>query len=223
MSHLLQTSFHQDPNVGLHGFANDKFCLLASHTPHEHVKNVEKVLNVPVHLLNICGTSLVGAFIAGNNKCILLPQIVFDSELHKLDNLNIPYHILKTDYTALGNNMIANDNACLISRDLAPFQEEIKTALQIEKIKVMEIDDVPTVGSLLSLNDKGCLLSAFATEEDAQFVEKFFGVPVTRGTVNLGSPYVHSGIIVNSHGFVFGGRTGGPEAVAIDEALGFLR
>jgi len=220
--HLLQTSFHQDSNVGLHGFANDKFCLLAVHTQHEYAAKVEKVLNVPVHLLNICGTSLIGAFVAGNNKCILLPHIIFDSELHKLDQLCIPYHILKTDYTALGNNMIANDHACLISPDLAPCQGEIKEALQIEHIKVMGIDDVSVIGSLLALNSKGCLLSAFATEEDAQFVEKFFGVPVTRGTVNLGSPYIHSGVLVNSHGLVIGGRTGGPEAVAIDEALGFL-
>ncbi|MBI4153111.1 translation initiation factor IF-6 [Candidatus Woesearchaeota archaeon] len=220
--HLLQTSFHQDPNVGLHGFANDKFCLLASHTPHEHAQKVEKVLNVPVHLLNICGTSLIGAFVAGNNKCILLPTIVFDSELHALKKLNITYHVLNTDYTALGNNMIANDHACLISPYLAPCQDEIREALQVENIKVMEIDYVPVIGSLLALNSKGCLLSAFASEEDAQFVEKFFGVPVTRGTVNLGSPYVRSGIIVNSHGLVIGGRTGGPEAVAIDEALGFL-
>ncbi len=221
--HLLQTSFNQDPNVGLHGFANDQFCLLPAHTSDDTARKVEKVLNVPVHLLNMCGTSLLGAFIAGNNKCILLPHIAFDAELHKLDKLNIPYKILTTDYTALGNNMIANDHACLISEDLEPWKDEIKKALQVEKITVMHIDDAPTTGSLLALNNKGCLLSAFATEEDAQFVEKFFGVPVTRGTVNLGSPYIRSGIITNGHGFVFGGRTGGPEAVAIDEALGFLK
>ncbi len=222
MSHILRASFHQNPNIGLYGFTNDKFCLLAASTMSQDIINIQGVLKVPTHRINICGTSLVGAFLAGNNKSILVPYIAFDDEIAQLKEKNIPHHILETDYTALGNNLVASDQACLISPDLKPFTNEIKAALDVKKISVFQIGELPIIGSLMSLNDKGCLLSAFATEKDALFVEEFFGVPVTRGTINLGSPYIHSGIIANNNGFVFGERTGGPEAVAIDKALGFL-
>ena len=223
MTHILRASFHQNPNVGLYGFTNDKFCLLAASTMADDTTNIHSVLKVPIHHINICSTSLVGAFLAGNNKCILVPYIAFDDEIAQLKEKNIPHHILETDYTALGNNLVANDHACLISPDLKPFMNEIKTALDVKKIATFQIGELPIIGALISINSKGCLLSSLATEKDASFVEEFFGVPVTRGTVNLGSSYIHSGIITNSNGFVFGDRTGGPEAVAIDKALGFLK
>ena len=223
MTHILRTSFHQNPNVGLYGFANDKFCLLGTNVPHAIAAEIKEVLQVPTHTISIASTSLTGALIAGNNKCILVPNIIFDSELKHLDKLGINYKLLETEFTALGNNIVANDHAALISPDLEPLKNEIKEALQIEHIGIMEIDDLKVIGALVVLNDKGCYLSAHATEEDAQHIHKLFNIPVTRGTVNLGSPYVSAGIIVNKHGLVIGERTGGPEAVAIDEALGFLK
>lgn len=223
MSHILKTSLHQNPNVGLYAFANDKFCLLPHIVSHHHEKEIADVLKVPTYRTNICGTSLLGVFIAGNSKSILIPHIAFDAELKVLERQNVPFKVLMTDHTALGNNILANDHACMINPELEPFKAEIKRALRVEKIKVTTITPIPTIGSLAVLNDKGCLLSALASDDEAHEIEKFFHVPVTRGTVNLGSPYVRSGIIANTHGFVFGDKTGGPEAINIDEALGFLR
>lgn len=222
MTHILRASFHQNPNIGLYGFSNDRFCLLAASTQAHDAASIQTTLKVPTHRINICGTSLVGAFLAGNNKSILVPYIAFDEEIAQLKEKSIPHNILETDYTALGNNLVANDNACLISPDLKPFQNEIKAALDVQKIAVFHLGELPIIGALMSLSSKGCLLSAFATDKEAAFVEEFFGVPVTRGTVNLGSPYIHSGVLTNNNGFIFGDRTGGPEAVAIDKALGFL-
>jgi translation initiation factor 6 len=222
MTHLLKLSIHQNPNIGLLGVATDTVCLLGMSIPKRDAQKIEKVLKVPVIRTNICGTSLVGAFVVGNNKRLLLPQITFKSELEKLDKHNVHYHILKTDHTALGNNIVTTDDACLISPELESKKNEIRKMLGVQKIKTMEIDDIQTIGALLAINGKGCLLSALATRKQEEAVAKLFSIPVTRGTVNLGSPYIRSGIIVNNHGFVFGKKTGGPEAVAIDRALGFL-
>jgi len=208
--------------VGLCGFANDKFCLVSQSSSAQKNKKISETLRVPTTCLNICGTSLVGAFVAGNNHCILLPQIVFDSEIAILEKAKIPYKILETDYTALGNNLVANDKACLISPHLEHLKSQIKEYLNVEKIEVFTINDIPTIGALITLNDKGCYVSAMASDAEAQKIEEFFGIPVTRGTVNLGSSYVSSGLIVNNNGFIFGKSTGGPEAVAIDSALGFI-
>lgn len=223
MAHLIKTSFHQNPNIGLYSFANDKFCLLPRIVSEPLQKEMGAIFHVQSHVMNICGTSLLGVFIAGNNHSLLLPKILFDAEQTTFDKLKIPYTILNTDSTALGNNIVSNDHACLIHPDLEPCKAEIKKALKVEKIKAMTIAGIPTVGSLIVLNDKGCLLTAFASDEEAAEISSFFNLPVTRGTVNMGSPFVRSGVTSNSHGFAFGSKTGGPEAVQIDEALGFLK
>ena len=227
MTHLLSLSVHQNPNVGLYGFANDKVCFVGTDVSEEDADKIEKVLKVPVHRLSVYRSSLVGAFATGNNSCILLPAAIEEHELTVIVKLleyhGIKHHILSTDYNALGNNLIANDQACIISPVLEPLKDEIAAALGVKHIEINPMQYIPTIGSLISLNGKGCLASAFINEEQADWMSQLFGVPVTRGTINLGSPFVGAGIITNRNGFVYGDRTGGPEAVAADEALGFLQ
>ncbi len=222
MVHILKTHFHQSSNVGLHVYANDKVCLLSSMVSKKLEKDIKEVLKVPLVRSNLCGTALNGIFAAGNNKGVLLPHIVLDSELEILKKAKIKFKILVTDHTALGNNIIANDKAALISPDLKEYIDEIKEFLKVKKIQTYTINKLSTIGSLIVLGRKGCLVSKFASDKEMEFIGDYFGLPVTRGSVNLGSPYVKSGLIVNKNGFIFGERTGGPEAVHIDEALGFI-
>lgn len=221
--HIFKTSFHQNSHVGLYAFANDKFCLISSMVPPTAEKDIAEVLKVPLIRTNLCGTALNGVFAAGNNKCLLLPQIVLDAELAHLDHHKIKYKIINTDHTALANNLVTNDEAALISPDLKNHQEDIKKALGVKKIEVFTLNEMSTIGSLMVIGHKSILISKFASDEETAFVEKFFGLPVTRGSVNLGSPFVSSGLVVNKHGFIVGERTGGPETVYLDEALGFLK
>jgi len=72
------------------------------------------------------------------------------------------------------------------------------------------------------MNTKGCLLHRDASEDEIEHVKELLKIPITCGTVNMGSPFVNSGIICNSNGFVVGDLSGGPETMTIDEALGFL-
>lgn len=222
MIHILKTHFHQSSNVGLHVYANDKFCLLSSMVPKKLEKEIEEVLKVPLVRTNLCGTALNGIFAAGNSRGILLPHIVLDSELEVLEKHKIKFKVLITDHTALGNNIVANDKAALISPDLKEHQEEIGKFLKVKKIQVFSLNELSTIGALIVLGKKGCLVSKLASDKEMEFVEDFFGLPVTRCSVNLGSPYIKSGLVVNKQGFIVGEKTGGPEAVHIDEALGFI-
>jgi len=220
MAHLLRTSFHQNPHVGLSGFANNNICILANTVEASKVKTIEKVLNVQTIQTNIAHSHVVGALIAGNDNGIIIPQIVMKSEIQKLKD--IPHTILDTKHTALGNNIATTNDACLINPDLEDQKAEIKSALKVKKIKALSVADHSTVGSMIVVNDKGCLVSAFATEDEAETIGKFFKLPATRATVNLGSPYIGAGIIVNDHGFIIGTTTTGVEAINIDQGLGFL-
>ena len=73
--HVLIANVQGNPNVGLYGYANDQYCLLGTEVPSKTAKKIEKVLKVPTHRISMCGTSLVGVFVTGNNKCLLVPEI----------------------------------------------------------------------------------------------------------------------------------------------------
>ncbi|MFC1801025.1 translation initiation factor IF-6 [Nanoarchaeota archaeon] len=223
MPHLLKTSFHQSSNVGLYLYTNNKFCLLSSIIPKKLEKPIHEVLKVPLIKTNLCGTNLNGVFASGNDHCLLLPQITLDAELKNLEKNKINYHIITTDHTALGNNIIANNNAALISPDLADYQSEIKKALKVKQIKTFSLGEIQTIGSLIALTKKGVAVSNLASDKETSQIEHFFKIKAHKATVNLGNPYIGAGLVVNNHGFIFGQRTGGPEAVHLDEVLGFLK
>ena len=119
--HLLRTNFHGNPNIGLLGIATDKYCIIGSHLSRKKLNKIKEVLKVPIIQTSICGTELAGVFCAANSNCLLLPNIVFESELKVLKKNKIKYKIIDTKHTALGNNVLCNDDGCIVSRE---FEKE---------------------------------------------------------------------------------------------------
>lgn len=219
--HALITNINGNPNVGLYGFANDHFCILGTEVSHKKAKEIGEVLNVPVHQMNIAGTSLIGAFVAGNNKKILVPGICFDKELKHLDKLGIDYAVIDTDLTALGNNIIANDEGVYVNPEFpVEVKNMIKDALGVP-LKQGTIAGFKIVGALAELNKNACIVHRDIENEESKVMERLLGIKIEPGTLNMGTPYINSGLLCNSHGYVIGDHSGGGELVFIDEALGF--
>jgi len=219
--HVLKLKFHNNPNIGLYGFATDSYCLLPKNLSRKIVDEIKEVLNVPVYQVTICNTNLIGVFCAGNEDYLFVPDVVSEHEINELKKIKeAKLIILNTRFTALGNNIAIKDNTCLVNPQL---ESEVKNKLKEIgfEIKSLEIAENTTVGSCTVLNHKGCLLHRDAT--NIKVISSFFNLPAEIGTVNFGSPYVRSGLIANCNGYVVGGETTGPEAQRIDETLGFLK
>jgi translation initiation factor 6 len=220
--HVIVTNFNSNPNVGLYGYATDKYCLLGTEVPDDLVDDISEVLDVPVIKMNIAGTSLLGVFLSGNNNCLLVPKIAFPNELEILDKHKIKYKLINTKLTCLGNNIICNDKGCLVSReygerDIKAFKEALK--VNVVKAKIAELN---TLGSLAVHTKKGLLCHHEILEDEAELLKKVLKVEVFTGTVNMGVPFIGSGILCNNNGFIIGDASGGPETVNADEALGFI-
>jgi len=221
--HVLITDINGNPNVGLYGFANDHFCLLGEEVPETTAKQIGQVLGVPVHPISLCGTSLIGVFCAGNNHGIVIPDIVFADEKRRLEKLGIPFTVIKTRHTALGNNLLCNDQGCLASNELsADAKKSIRQALDVP-LKPGSIATLDIVGSCAAVNAGYCLVNKHMTPEEQAYIEELLGVVCTTGTLNMGSPFIRSGIICNKNGFVTGNASGGPEITNADQALGYLK
>lgn len=220
---LYKTNLHGNPNLGLYGFCTDHYCLLAPEFTPEQVKKIEEVLHVPVFQMKIANTSLIGALITGNSKTLLVPYIAFESELALLKKWKIPYTLITSKFTALGNNILCNDRGALVTREYsADTKKIIRQALEVT-LHPGEIADTEVPGSCVVHNTHGAAIHAFATPEQIKEVESLLRVPCAQATVNFGSPYVHSGVLANSHGMIIGENSTGIEIENIYEALGFLK
>ena len=218
--HILKTRFHNNPNIGLYGFATDSYCLLPKNLSKQQVESIKEVLNVPVYQITIYNTNLIGIFCTGNEDYLFIPDFIPEHELKELEKIKeVKIIQLHTRFTALGNNIVIKDKTCLVNPNI---EEGIKDKLKELGFNIitMEIAENPTVGSCTALNHKGCLLHRDAT--NARKVSAFLNLPTDIGTVNFGSPYVRSGLIVNCNGYIVGAETTGPETQRIDETLGFI-
>ena len=220
--HVLKTNFNGNPNVGLYGYCSNEYCLLGMEVPAKKAKEIEKVLGVPVHQMTMCGTSLLGVFLAGNSKVLLVPEITFDYELKQLDKLKIDYTVIRSKSTALGNNLLCNDKGCLANPDFSADQKKrIRQALNVA-LKPGKIAGLNTVGSLAVLNSKGCIVHRDITRAEMKYVGDLLGLRCTPSTINMSSPYIRSGVLCNDNGFIVGDASGGPEITNIEQELGFL-
>lgn len=221
--HILKTGFNGTPNVGLYAYATDSYVLLGENVTEKLERELGEALgNIPVHSIRIVGTSMAGIFLAGNSKVILAPAIAFGSELENLRKLGVPVQTLQTKHTCLGNLIVANDHGAIISKDFDETEKKrIETQLGVPAI-YMDIAGLSTPGAFIVIRGEHGIIHRDASQEEIAAVEKHLQVTLTPATINLGTPYLHAGMIINNHGFVIGEQSGGPEILHIDEALGFL-
>ena len=226
MVHVAKLNFKGDPNVGLYCAVSDKVCLVGKVVPAKQAKLLKDIFKVPVIQTNVYGTSLVGIFTAISKNIILLPEVVFERELSSIRDaaakFNIEVKTIKTDNTALANNIICNDKVGIVSTNFSKAEvKEIEKALKI-KVKQFDLAEMDTPGSAGVLTSKGAMFSPNLDDKEIAKVEKILGFEIGLGSVNMGSPIVHSGLVANSKGFIIGGLSSGYEIGRAEESLGFL-
>lgn len=220
--HMDKATINKNPNIGLYAIATDKYCLVPYSTYPEEIEKIKDILKVPVHKISIAGTDLIGVFCAANNNMLLVPEIIYDTEERELKKLNIPYTIIQSHHTALGNDILTNDTACFVSDEFsADVKKRIRQALGTI-LRPGTIGGVFVVGSSAVLNDKGMLIHRDATPSEIKYLKETFNLPIDIGTVNMGSPYIRSGVLINKNGYLIGISSGGPEIQRADYALGFI-
>ncbi|MFH1917104.1 MAG: translation initiation factor IF-6 [Nanoarchaeota archaeon] len=220
--HVLRTSFNGNPNVGLYGYSTPKYLLVGPEVPKHLHADLKEVFKQEVKVITIAGTSLLGVFLVGNSRTLLVPDIAYEEEVKKIKDLGIPYTLVKTKMTCLGNNILANDNFAIISPEYTEREAKvIADALDVSHIR-RKLVGVTTVGSVAIMNQKGCLLHYESEKEDIKYIAKKFKVHCDHGSVNLGNPYIKSGILLNDSGFIMGDLSGGPEIVHADRVFGFI-
>jgi translation initiation factor 6 len=212
---FLRTDFYGDPNLGLYGFASDKYCLVGFRS--KMTKNISKVLKTPVYNCNALNTSLLGIFMAGNSSGVVVPKILEEEEIKKIKEVSNVL-VLESRYTALGNLILMNDNGIVLSPLLSREKSRIEEFFNLP-CEIATIAGKKVVGALALATNKGCLVGPEIKEKELATIKRVLKVDVDIGTVNFGSPFVKAGLIGNSHGVVVSSMTSGQELGKISESL----
>ncbi len=216
---VLRTNFYGDPNIGLYGFATDKYCIIGMQQKAN--KKLKKILGVPMHISSAMHTSFASLFAAGNSFGLIVPKILEDYELDSLKKLFGNVLVIDTDYTAIGNLILLNDRGVVLSPLLRKHNNEIAKFFDLP-CEVAKIAGTVIVGGAAIATNEGCLMHPQVKAVDKKIIEDTLQVDADIGTVNFGSPFVKSGIIANSNGIVVSEACSGPELGRINETLGFV-
>ncbi|MFH0929279.1 MAG: translation initiation factor IF-6 [Candidatus Aenigmatarchaeota archaeon] len=214
-----KAKFKGDPNIGLYGFATDKYCLLGITPQSSMLNTIKKTVGFKPKITSLSGTELLGIFVAGNSNGIILPKIIEEHELKKIKKmLGLNIEVINSKRTALGNLILCNDKGCIISRGLSRFKGKISDVLGVE-VGTGTVAGLSIVGSAAAASNIGCLCHREASEKEMKLIESVLKVKVDIGTAGYGSPYINSGVIVNSKGILYSEVTTGAELGRIEEVF----
>lgn len=215
-------AYNKNPNIGVIGKSNDKFALVPVICPLGFASAVSETLGVEVHRINICGTFLIGAMVAMNNKGAVLSKHAYKEEINEMKKLDINAGVVKEKFTALGNLVLLNDNGAIASKLFGKKTiAMMKDVLDCE-VEAADIGGFRAVGSAGVATNKGALVHPMVSEEELKWIEDILKVSVDIGTVNRGVGFVRTGIIANKNGALVGNETTGPEIARIEDSLDLI-
>lgn len=215
---MLQVRVDGEDFVGLLGVASDKYAILSENFP----RKTGDTLKVPELRTTVYGTKLIGMFCTGNSNGFLVPYFILDKELKRirefLSGLGVNIGKIADKHTAVGNIIACNDNGAILSSKLSnPEMVEDVLGVEFHRMDVAGHDEV---GACIAASNRGFLAHPGA-EEQLDEIAGILKVKGMVGSVNCGFPFVKSGLLANSSGYVTGFRTTGIELGRIDEAFGF--
>jgi len=215
---VVQADVFGSPNIGVYCYCNERLVIVPPGLTNRKMSQFAEALGVNVCRTTISGSSLVGALVTGNSKCLLVPHTIKDYELEEIRKFSKAMAV-ESRWTALGNIVLANDFGAVVHPDTP--QEILEAAAKELEVNPTQakIGALPFVGALGSATNRGVLLSPSTVREEQLIVEDTLHVRSELGTTNGGVPFVKSGILANSKGAVVGPLTRGAELMQISRAL----
>jgi len=217
---IIKYDVYSGPNIGVFTSVNDKFVFVPNGFAKTKAENLAHYLQTEYLMTPVANTRLLGILMVLNNHGILLPNTSSPDEianLRKQTDLNVK--ILDTKYNALGNLICANDKGGIVSPIIE--KEHIKEIEDVLDIEVMQkkVAGYYQVGAVMQANNLGCVIHPETDEEDMKKFSGILGVNIEHSTINGGTPFVSSGMLVNNNAIVVGNLTNGPEIMMFTRAF----
>lgn len=220
---MLRAAFAGSAYVGVYARATDEYLLLRSDVDSDLRDALAAELDVQTIETTIGGAGTVGALATGNENGLVVTSQITPTERERIeDATGIRVDSLPGRINAAGNVVLANDSGAFVHPDLS--REAVQTVRDCLDVPVDRgaIAGVQTVGTAAVATNRGVLCHPKSTDEELDVLEATLDVPADIGTINYGGPLVGSGLLANTHGYVVGRDTTGPELGRIEDALDYI-
>ena len=220
---MLRAAFSGSAYVGVFARATDDCLLVRPDIDDGLLAALTDELGVPAVRTTVAGSGTVGALVVGNSNGLVTSSRLTDVERDRFDEaLDAPIAELPGRINAAGNVVLANDHGAYLHPDLPDEAVSIVEEHLDVPVDQGVLAGVRTVGMAAVATNQGVLCHPKSTDEELDHVEELLDVPADIGTINYGAPVVGSGLLANSHGYVAGEETTGPELGRIEDALGYI-
>jgi translation initiation factor 6 len=212
---IAKATYRGKVSIGVFSVATDEFVLVPEGA--EKLRRaVENALEVKAIEASVASSPLLGIYAMANTRNTFLPFLADEEEIEGLKDHD-PV-ILEERYVALGNLISVNDTKAVISPLVSKETEKQLKDTGLEVLR-RTIGGHEVTGACIVLTNKGFVTSPDVSEDELKELEKDLNLHGEATTVNMGSPYVSSGIVANSQGVLVGLETTTVEIVRIDQSL----
>ena len=215
--------------IGVFAGCTESLVLLPPQVSDKLAAEIERALKVKAVKTSIAETALVGCLAVGNTNGFIFSPYTLDSEIRRIEEFSRAEGLRgamrklpdRDRMTAAGNIILANDTVALVHPQLSEKTMEVVAETLEVKVYKGTIGGLKTVGMAAVATNKGILAHKNATQEELEFLEQIFELPVEIGSVNFGVPLIGAALLANTKGYAAGYETTGAELGRIEDALGF--
>ena len=206
-------------NIGVSAVANESLAFTSPDVDDQFLRDLEEALGVKPFKTTVGGSHVTGSLIAMNSNGAAVSGLAEEAEL-EIIRKQIPIVLLPDYINAAGNNILVNDRGAVVNPDFPDsILKQLEELFGVEVVR-SAIAGCNTIGSLCKCNNKGCVCTIDATDDDVELLKEVLKVQeVQRTTVNHGSKYVGSGVIANSKGALVGDATTPIEMGRLEDGL----
>ncbi len=210
-----------DPHIGVFSRIIHDIAVVPPDAPESFIHTLQEELEVEPVLTTIQDSSLIGPLLTGNRQGMVVSGLVTERE-HQVLREYGEIMRLSGPATASGNMILVTDSFAAIHPEMDPaLAEEIGDFLKAKVVR-MTLGGIKTVGMAAAATNRGILVHPRTTNQEMDQLEAVSGLPVGRGSVNLGSGLIGTGLVVNERGYLAGFQTSGFELGRIEEVFGFM-
>jgi translation initiation factor 6 len=210
-----------DPHIGVFSRVIHDMAVVSPEAPESYRRALQEELGVELVVTTIQDSSLIGPLLTGNSRGMVVSGLATDRERKLLEEYG-EVLLLSGPVTASGNILLATNTFLAIHPEVDLRQvEEIEEFLGAKAVRTT-LGGIKTVGMAAAATDRGILVHPRTTNQELELLERESGLPVGRGSVNLGSGLIGTGLVVNDRGYLAGYQTSGFELGRIEEVFGFM-
>ncbi len=199
------TEIEKNSNIGLYGVVCDKFAIFGKNVDVKIIEKVKKIIDVEIYQTTIFNSDLVGIFMCLSNDYLLFPKNILEHEIKQLQIISKKHLIELVEVDDLVNTL--GNSICVGEAEFIHSNEFNKKTVDFLKKKLkkksVSLNDTKfsLAGALIRYCNKSYFVSQEINETDIKDFEKKIKAS---GTVNSGSPFVSSGLLINKNGVLIG-------------------